>query len=99
MYPAPPPPVCTPQVARAALGCDRATDAEGERALADALLEGARVALGRLGRGGDTTKRILGGGVVRCTSHNAQPSPACLTASHDQARKLAFTFERLLASP
>lgn len=52
------------EVARAALGCERDTPSESDRALADALLEGSRVAITRLGRGGDTTKRVLGGGVV-----------------------------------
>ena len=54
-----------PLVARAALGCDHLSGAEADAALAEALLAGARVALERLGKGGDKTKRILGGGVVR----------------------------------
>jgi hypothetical protein len=52
------------EVARAALNCGRPTAEESDIALADTLLEGARVAIHRLGKGGDMTKRILGGGVV-----------------------------------
>ena len=58
-------------VARAALGCD--VDATGAKLddrvafgrVADALLENARAAIGRLGRGGDATSRVLGAGVVK----------------------------------
>jgi len=52
------------EVACAALGCERDTEAETHQALADALLAGARVAVERLGTGADSTGRVLGGGVV-----------------------------------
>lgn len=52
------------EVACAALGCQRATEAESHQALADALLAGARVSVERLGTGADSTGRVLGGGVV-----------------------------------
>ena len=74
-------------VARAALGCDRATEAEGERALVDALLEGARVALGRLGCGGDTTKRILGGGVVHRFQTRLKPIASFLDDSNESGAR------------
>ena len=68
-------------VARAALGCERASDAEADAALAEALLDGARVALDRLGRGGDTTKRVLGGGVANRFSGRLKPIASFLDAS------------------
>jgi len=63
------------EVARAALGCT--TDAE----VAEALLEGARIALDRLGKGGDTTKRVLGGGVVNRFQTRLKPIASFLDAS------------------
>ena len=68
-------------VARAALGCERASDAEADAALAEALLDGARVALDRLGRGGDTTKRVLGGGVANRFTGRLKPIASFLDAS------------------
>jgi len=99
-------------VARAALGCERASDAESDAALAEALLDGARVALDRLGRlglglgsgfglgfgfgladpnpnvaldrlgrGGDTTSRVLGGGVVNRFTGRLKPIASFLDAS------------------
>ena len=99
-------------VARAALGCERASDVESDAALAEALLDGARVALDRLGRlglglgsgfglgfgfgladpnpnvaldrlgrGGDTTSRVLGGGVVNRFTGRLKPIASFLDAS------------------
>ena len=53
------------EVAYSALGCEGESEKDKMNALVEALLAGARTALDRLGRGGDTTKRILGGGVVK----------------------------------
>ena len=44
---------CSEEVAVAALKAERETEAATRKALADALLDGARVAIRRLGRGGD----------------------------------------------
>lgn len=63
------------EVARAALGCT--TDAE----VAEALLAGARIAINRLGKGGDTTKRVLGGGVVNRFQTRLKPIASFLDAS------------------
>jgi len=68
-------------VARAAFGCERESGVEADAALAEALLEGARVALDRLGRGGDTTKRVLGGGVVSRFNGRLKPIACFLDAS------------------
>lgn len=64
---------CSEEVAVAALKAERETAAATHKALADALLEGARIAIRRLGKGGDTTKRILGGGVVNRFQTRLQP--------------------------
>lgn len=61
------------EVACAALGCQRATEEESHAALADALLSGARVSVERLGTGGDTTARVLGGGVVNRYNTRLKP--------------------------
>jgi len=45
------------------------------------LLQGARIAISRLGTGGDTTKRILGGGVVNRFETRLKPIAAFLDSA------------------
>ena len=59
----------------------RATRPGGRRAGGEALLDGARVALDRLGRGGDTTKRVLGSGVANRFTGRLKPIASFLDAS------------------
>jgi len=69
------------EVARAALGCPPDEGDASDRSLADALLAGARIAIDRLGRGGDTTKRVLGGGVVNRFETRLKPIATFLDTS------------------
>merc|ERR1719456_1215594 len=50
-------------VVRHTLGVASESDDSVDDALVDALLEGARIAVKRLSKGGDQTSRVLGGGV------------------------------------
>ena len=71
---------CSEEVAISALQAERATETETHRALADSLLSGARIAIQRLGKGGDTTRRILGGGVVNRFQTRLKPVATFLAA-------------------
>ena len=91
-------------VARAALGCD--VDASGAKLddrvafgrVADALLENARAAIGRLGRGGDATSRVLGAGVVKRYEGRLLPVGKFLETAAESGRAswLSTTLPKLL---
>ena len=83
------------EVAYSALGCEGESEKDKMNALVEALLAGARTALDRLGRGGDTTKRILGGGVVNRFRTRLKPISAFF-GSENSARWMLGRLPRLL---